>query len=126
MALSATGYFHHLRSYFNLSYYAVPILNEGELVLKEKILVGGKKKDFVVKLNYAGEVFAIKLDKEVKRGHHEPLFHFLDNQGKPWSKRCDFVIFQLHSRQIKAYCLEFKNQSVDAEGVVAQLTASER
>ena len=126
MALDAAGYFHHLKSYFNLSFYAVPIPNPGELVLKERILVGGKKKEFVVKLNYTGQVFAIKLDKEVKRGHYEPLFHFLDNQGKPWSKRCDFVIFQLHGRQLKAYCLEFKNQSVDAEGVVAQLTASER
>jgi hypothetical protein len=126
MALDAAGYFHHLKSYFNLGYYAVPIPNPGELVLKEKILVGGRKKVFVVKLNYAGEVFAIKLDTPNKKGNHEPLFHFLDDQSKPWAKRCDFVIFQLHNRQIKAYCLEFKNQSFDAEGVVAQLTASER
>jgi len=126
MALDHAGYFHHLKSYFNLGFYAVPIPNNGELVLKEKIDIGGKKKEFVVKLNYSGEVFAIKLDKEVRRGHHEPLFHFLDNQAKPWSKRCDFVVFQCHKRQIKVYCLEFKNQSVDSESVVAQLTASER
>ncbi len=127
MALDAAGYFHHLKSYINLSYYAVAIPNPGELVLKEKIDVGKtKKKEFIVKLNYVGEVFAIKLDKEAKRGQHEPLFHFLDDQGKPWSKRCDFVIFQLHTRQIKVYCLEFKNQSVDAENVEAQLKASER
>jgi hypothetical protein len=127
VALDAVGYFHHLKSYFNLGYYAVPIPNPGEVVLKEKIDVGKRdKKEFIVRLEYVGEAFAIKLDKEVRRGHHEPLFHFLDNQGKPWSKRCDFVIFQLHNRQIKAYCLEFKNQSVDAESVVAQLTASER
>ncbi|PSW02564.1 hypothetical protein [Photobacterium lipolyticum] len=125
MALDANGYFHHIKSYFNLAHYAVPIPNAGELVLKEKIDVGGKKKEFIVRLNYIGEVFAIKLDKEVRRGHHEPLFHFLDNQGKPWSKRCDFVIFQLDKKQIKAYCLEFKNTSVDSESVVAQLKASE-
>ncbi len=125
MALDAVGYFHHLKSYLNLGYYAVPIPNSGELVLKEKIDVGGRKKEFVVKLDYAGEVFAIKLDKEVRRGHQEPLYHFLDNQSKPWSKRCDFVIFQLYSRQLKAYCLELKNQSIDAESVVAQLSASE-
>jgi hypothetical protein len=126
MALDHAGYFHHLKSYFNLGFYAVPIPNVGELVLKEKIDIGGKIKEFVIKLYYSGEVFAIKLDKEVKRGHHEPLFHFLDNQGKPWSKRCDFVIFQCHKRKIKVYCLEFKNQSVDSESVVAQLTAGER
>ncbi len=126
MALDAAGYFHHLKSYFNLAYYAVPIPNPGELVLKEKIDVGGRKKEFIVKLNYVGDVFTIKLDTPNKRGNHEPLFHFLDNQSKPWAKRCDFVIFQLHNRQIKAYCLEFKNESVDSESVEAQLKASER
>ena len=36
MALDAAGYFHHLKSYLNLPYYAVPILNPGELRLNEK------------------------------------------------------------------------------------------
>lgn len=126
MALDAAGYFHHLKSYFNLTYYAVPIPNQGELVLKEKIKVGDRKKEFIVRLNYVGEVFAIKLDSTNNRGNHEPLFHFLENDSKPWAKRCDFIIFQLHNRQIKAYCLEFKNQSVDAESVEAQLKASEK
>jgi len=125
MTLNASGYFHHLKSCLNLGYYAVPMPNPGEVVLKEKIDVGGRKKELAIKLAFRGEALAIKLDKEIRRGHHAPLFHFLDDQGMPWSKRCDFVVFQRHANQIKVFCFEFKYQSVDAESVIAQLKSSE-
>lgn len=126
MALDAESYFNYIRSSFNLKFYAVPIPNPGELKLVEKIDVGKSKPlSLVTRFTFEGEVLAIKLDKEVKKGQHEPLFHFLDNQGRPWSKRCDFVVFHLYKKQLKIYCFEFKYQSVDSESVINQLKASE-
>ena len=34
-----------------------------------------------------------------KKKTKPPLFHFLDDNAKPWSKRCDFVVFWCHRRQ---------------------------
>ena len=31
-----------------------------------------------------------------ERRSKPPLFHFLDDNAKPWSKRCDFVIFYVN------------------------------
>lgn len=53
----------------------------------------------------------IKLDAK-KNGSSLPLFHFLDDTAKPWSKRCDFVVFNLRKSKLHVYCLEFKSESI--------------
>jgi hypothetical protein len=52
-----------------------------------------------------------------------PLFHFLDDTAKPWSKRCDFVVFNLRKGKLYVYCLEFKSESIPHD-VPDQLKAS--
>ena len=52
-----------------------------------------------------------------------PLFHFLDDTAKPWSKRCDFVIFYVNGRAFYADCIEFKSKSLSADKIVPQLKA---
>lgn len=51
------------------------------------------------------------------------LFHFLDDTAKPWSKRCDFVVFNLRKSKLHVYCLEFKSESIPHD-VPDQLKAS--
>ena len=99
MALNARGFFDHLRSYLNMGHYATEG-RDGKLLLKEKIFTETKKQEIKVHLIFSGEAFAIKLDKLNQRGNHDPLFHFLDDTGKPWSKRCDFVVFQLYRNRV--------------------------
>ena len=131
--MDAKGYFQHLKSYLNLDYYATLPNMHGELKLKEKIFTDDGEKNIEVKLLVDGEAFAIKLDKEPvkvkknndQRGNHLPLFHFLDDQGKPWSRRCDFIVFHLYKNKLKVYCFEFKYKSLPADSVVAQLKSSE-
>ncbi len=119
MALNAQGYFSQLRSHLNMGHYAVESKSPGLLELKEKI--DGQDKPQKVVLKFQGDAFAIKLDKG-----SEPLFHFLDNNGKPWSKRCDFVIFHCHQNKINVYCIEFKAAStfIPVDKIIWQLTAS--
>lgn len=125
MALNLQGYFNSLRSYLNMAYYAVKPTN-GAIVLKEKIFLpdSTKKKEIKVSLPFKGDVFAIKLDKKNKKGNCAPLFHFLDDTGKPWSKRCDFVAFQHYKRKIQVYCIEFKYQTLPVQSIINQLNAS--
>jgi len=114
MSLDAKGYFNALRASLNTSFYEINPISEGVLQLKEKVFTAGsgsQKKEYKVSLNYTGEVIAIKLDK-VMNGSMSPLFHFLNDSAKPWSKRCDFVIFNLVRNQIKVYCIEFKSGSI--------------
>jgi hypothetical protein len=68
-------------------------------VLREKYYREGetKRTTRIVRLPYKGKAFAIKLD-----GRNDPLFHFLDDSGKEWSKRCDFVVFQCFNRRVMA------------------------
>ncbi len=124
MTLNTQGYFNALRSYLNMNYYAVTQSTD-KIILKEKIFVQGslKLKEIKVLLKLKGDVFAIKLDKLNKKGNLEPLFHFLDDNGKPWSKRCDFVLFQFQ-RKINVYCIEFKYKTLPIEGIINQLDAS--
>jgi len=134
-ALDAKGYFQHLKSYLNTDYYALQPNMHGVLKLKEKVFTKDGEQEIEVPLQVEGEAFAIKLDTKVslkngkskmdKKSDHQPLFHFLDDQGKPWSKRCDFIIFHLYKKKVKIYCFEFKYKSLPADSVVAQLTASE-
>lgn len=120
MALNAQGYFNCLKSYVHEKDYQVHQPAAGEVVLKEKIhqAQGIKPKDFKVTLKSEGELLVIKLD-----GKKDRLFHFLDDNAKPWSKRCDFVIFNLRKARLFAYCIEFKSATIPPD-VPDQLTAS--
>jgi hypothetical protein len=124
--MDAKGYFHHLRNYLNTDFYGVPKVASDQIELKEKIQVGSQKKEYKVKLKHEGELFAIKLDSINKNGNQDPLYHFLGNNGQPWTKRCDFIVFNLLDRKIFVYCLEFKSHSLDTENISAQLNAAEK
>jgi hypothetical protein len=119
MTLDAASYFDHLRAYISPSY----VVDEGTgstIALKEKYFPEGatRKATRTVLLPYQGRAFAIKLD-----GHNSALFHFLDDNGKPWSKRCDFIVFQCHRRSINAHLFEFKSRSLEAQSIIEQLRA---
>jgi len=117
MSLDVSSYFDHIKAYLSDEY----IVHRGdasEIVLKEKYFREGetKKSTRIVKLPYKGKAFAIKLD-----GRKNPLFDFLDNNGKEWSKRCDFIVFQCFNRKVTAYLFEFKTKSLDAGSIIDQL-----
>lgn len=126
MALNAQGYFNALRSYLNTKQYAVTEMDGGRLVLKEKVYQPGAKDPITQKVRLAvtGEAIVINLDKKNSRGNSDPLFHFLDDQAKPWSKRCDYVIFHRYREKLSVFCLEFKSANLP-ESLVDQLDASE-
>ena len=61
---------------------------------------------------------------ELQRNKSKPqLFHFLDETAKPWSKRCDFVIFYINGRAFHADCIEFRSKNLSADKIVPQLKA---
>src|SRR5271170_206865 len=113
MSLLASSYFDHLLSYIADEY----IVDDG---LREKIYKGGAAKPSfrTVEFPFHGKAFAIKLD-----GRSERLFHFLDDNGKQWPRRCDFVVFQCRRTSINAYLIEFKTKSVDPTSIIEQLKA---
>lgn len=117
MSLDATSYFDHIRAYIN-DEYIVHRGEDGEIALTEKYFREGatRKSTRKVRLPYKGKAFAVKLD-----GKADPLFHFLDDNGKEWSKRCDFVVFQCYRRSVTAYLFEFKTKSLDARSIIDQL-----
>lgn len=120
MALNAQGYFNCLKAYLNTKDYGVHQPSADEVVLKEKIFLaqGDKPKEFKLSLKSEGEILVLKLD-----GNKERLFHFLDDNAKPWAKRCDFVIFNLRKSKLFAYCIEFKSATIPPD-VPDQLSAS--
>jgi hypothetical protein len=125
MPINAQGYFNALRSYLNTRYYEVVQVSAGQIVLKEKIfLPGHQRHEIRVRLTAPGEALVINLDKKNSRGNSDPLFHFLDDNGKPWSKRCDFVIFHLYRNRLSALCFEFKWTTLP-DTLVDQLKAGE-
>ena len=125
MAVDANKYFRGLRSYLNTNTYEVTKRDNKRIVLEEKIFMqGGGERKQKVRLGYSGEVIAIQLDKKNQRGNSDPLFHFFDDEARPWSKRCDYVIFQLFNRKINVYCIEFKSSTLP-ESLVDQLKSSE-
>ena len=64
-------------------------------------------------------------DQNNRRGAKlEPLFHFLNDNAKPWSKRCDFVVFHRVKERINVHCFEFKSATFP-DALVDQLEASE-
>ena len=88
MSLNAQGYFNAIRSYLNTKHYAVTETEGGRIVLKEKVYPPDSKKPITqrVRLDVPGEAIVINLDKKNNRGNSDPLFHFLDDNAKPWSK----------------------------------------
>jgi hypothetical protein len=119
MSLDATSYLGHLRAYISDCY----IVDDGateKISLSERYYREGqsKKTTRLVTLPFKGKAFAIKLD-----GRKEPLFHFLDDNGKQWSKRCDFIVFQCYNRSVNAYLFEFKTRSLEAQSIIDQLRA---
>ena len=126
MPLNAQGYFNALRSYLNTAHYEVTETDGGRIVLKEKVFVAGSPKpvEYRVRLAVTGEALVINLDRKNRSGNSDPLFHFLNNNAKPWSKRCDFVVFHRVRERINVYCIEFKSGSLP-DSLVDQLEASE-
>lgn len=124
MELNAQGYLNFLRLHLNIKDYEKSPVKSGEIALREKVFgkTGDKPKEYRVKLKVTGDVLVVKLDAKV-RGKSLPLFHFLEDNGKPWSKRCDFVIFNAAGDDLFVYCLEFKSESIPHD-VQYQLKAS--
>ncbi|MBU1169684.1 MAG: hypothetical protein KKD44_08990 [Proteobacteria bacterium] len=125
MALNAQGYFNCLKSYLNTNHYGEVQAKDGEILLKDKGFgkSGTKPIEYKVCLQTTGETLVIKLDAKNNKGSTPPLFHFLDDNAKPWSKRCDYVVFNLRRNSLFVYCLEFKSESIPQD-VPDQLKAS--
>ncbi|TBD36639.1 hypothetical protein [Rhizobium ruizarguesonis] len=128
MTLAAGTYFEHLKAYVNGKY----VMHDGtggKVVLTEKYFrpQDVKPQERKVNLVLPGAGMAFKLDHddfETSEKKSKPaLFHFLDDTAKPWSKRCDFVIFYVYGKAFHADCIEFKSKSLTAEKIVPQLKA---
>lgn len=126
MTLNVQGYFNALRSYLNTSDYEVAETDGGRIVMKEKVFVGGSPKpiEYRVRLAVTGETLVINLDRKKPNGKSDPLFHFLNDNAKPWSKRCDFIVFHRMKQRINVHCFEFKSTTFP-DALVDQLGASE-
>lgn len=128
MTLTAATYFEHLRAYVNDRY----VMHDGTggvVVLREKYFPpeATRAKTRKITLSLSGVGLAFKLDNDQaelqRKKLKPPLFHFLDDTAKPWSKRCDFVVFRTEGRAFFADCIEFKSKSLTAEKIVPQLKA---
>lgn len=128
MSLDSSTYFQHLRAYVN-SEYVVHDGDDKRILLKEKYFRSEdrKPKERRVELVLPGIGMAFKLDHDdfkLARGKAKPpLFHFLNDTAKPWSKRCDFVIFYVNGRSLHADCIEFKSKGLTHDKIVPQLAA---
>lgn len=128
MTLAAKTYFEHLKAYVN-DEYVMHDGSGGKVVLTEKYFrpEDVKAQERKIELLLPGSGMAFKLDHDdfdtQKKKSKPPLFHFLDDNAKPWSKRCDFVIFYVNGRAFHADCIEFKSKSLTSEKIVPQLRA---
>jgi hypothetical protein len=128
MSLDAATYFQHLKAYVN-GEYVVHDGADGKVILKEKYFrpENTKPNERKIELRLSGLGMAFKLDQddfEQSRGREKPaLFHFLNDTAKPWSRRCDFVVFYVNRKSFYADCIEFKSKSLAAEKIVPQLKA---
>lgn len=128
MNLPAATYLEHLKAYVN-SEYIIHDGDGGKVVLKEKYFRVEDTKPQLreIELVLPGPGVAFKLDHdefEATRGKNKPpLFHFLDDNAKPWSRRCDFIIFYVNRKAFHADCIEFKSKSLTSNKVVPQLAA---
>jgi hypothetical protein len=126
MPINAQGYFNALRSYLNTEHYEVTETENGRIVLREKVFLQASPNPVEqrVRLKVAGEAMVINLDKKIRNTNQShPLFHFLNDNAKPWSKRCDFVIFNRRGERLFVYCLEFKSTTFP-DALKDQLEAS--
>jgi hypothetical protein len=126
MPINAQTYFNALRSHLNTDYYEVTEVEGGRIVLKDKIYPPNSPTliEQRVRLEVPGEALVINLDRKKPRTNScERLFHFLDDNAKPWSRRCDYVIFHLHRQRVSAFCIEFKSATFP-DSLVDQLKAS--
>lgn len=128
MTLDAPTYFGHLRAYVNDRYVTHDGIG-GEIILSEKYFPAAatRARTRRIRLQIPGQGLAFKLDHDQvelqRKKSKPPLFHFLDDNSKPWSKRCDFVVFYTSGRAFHADCIEFKSKSLAAEKIVPQLRA---
>ncbi len=128
MILDAPSYLGHLKAYLNVRY-IVHDGTGGEIVLKEKYFppMNSRAKTRNIRLLLPGQGLAFKLDHDQvelqRKKSKPPLFHFLDDNAKPWAKRCDFVVFHVKGRAFHADCIEFKSKSLTADKIVPQLAA---
>lgn len=128
MNLDAATYFQHLRAYVN-SDYIMHNGADGRVVLRETYFhpEDAKPKERKIELLLSGLGMVFKLDhddfEQSKSKTKPPLFHFLNDIAKPWSKRCDFVVFYVKGKAFSADCIEFKSKSLTAEKIVPQLKA---
>lgn len=122
MAITPKSYFVALRDYLNTDGYELAEVEGEKVVIKDDVYWPDTKdpKDQKVRLVVPGEAIIINLDSKftkqgkrskTRKGSSLPFFHFLDNESKPWAKRCDFVIFHLYKKKISAICIEFKSGS---------------
>ena len=132
MTLDAPTYFRHLRAYVNDRYvmHGGDGGDGGEVVLWEKYFPpppAMRAKTRKLRLLLPGPGLAFKLDHDQfqmgNRKSKPPLFHFLDDNAKLWSKRCDFVIFYVNRRAFYADCIEFKSGNIAGSVVREQLRA---
>ena len=128
MTLDAPTYFGHLRAYVN-DRYVVDDGASGKVELSEKYFPpkGTRARTRRIQLLLPGQGLAFKLDHDqvelLRKKSKPPLFHFLDDNAKPWSKRCDFVVFYIKGKAFHADCIEFKSKSLTADKIVPQLRA---
>lgn len=128
MTLGASTYFEHLKAYVN-SEYVVHDGEGGKVILTEKYFrpedIKPKRRNIELLLPSSGMAFKLDHDDFETAGKKSKpaLFHFLDDTAKPWSKRCDFVIFYVKGRTFHADCIEFKSKSLAADKIVPQLKA---
>ena len=129
--LDPNTYLRHLRAYVNDEYVAHEGA-DGKVILTERYFrpedVRPQKRKIELLLPGAGMAFKLDQDDfDTSRNKGKPpLFHFLDDNAKPWSKRCDFVVFYVNSRAFCADCIEFKSKSLTAAKIVPQLEAGMR
>lgn len=128
MSLAATTYLDHLRAYLKNDY----VMHDGtggKVILTELYFQPDdiKPRERKVELILPGTGLAFKLDYDefdLKKKKSKPaLFHFLDDNAKPWSKRCDFVIFYVNKKSLFADCIEFKSGNIAGAAVREQLRA---
>lgn len=128
MSLAAATYFNHLRAYVNGDY-VVHDGSGGKVVLSETYFrpEDVKPQERRIELKLPGLGMAFKLDNDdfehSKKRIKPALFHFLNDTAKPWSKRCDFVVFFVSQRSFNADCIEFKSKSLTTDKIVPQLRA---
>ncbi len=129
MPLTAEAYFEHVKACLHAEF----LQDGGEkptLTLKERMEGGSVVRE--VSFPFEGQAFSVNLDlplpakRKGEPAKREPirLFRFLDDEAKPWAKKCDFIVFHRLPVGIYAYLIEFKSNGIDAVGIKAQLDAS--